>query len=100
MRIRERREALGLTQVELARRANIPQTSISHYEVGDREMGSTALLGLARALECSADYLLGLTDDPTSRNLPPGLTPDEQAVIEALRANDLLGAIRRIVREV
>lgn len=53
-------------------------------------------MAMARAFACSADYLLGLTDDPQTYNAA-GLTADEQAVIEAMRAADLLGAIRLIV---
>jgi hypothetical protein len=54
---------------------------------------------LARALECSADYLLELTDDPTPHHVPAGLSETEQRVIAALRADDRLGAIRLIVGE-
>jgi transcriptional regulator with XRE-family HTH domain len=87
------------TQTDLAEAAGLSQNAISNYERGGREAGSTAVAALARALECSADYLLGLTDDPTPVRGPPGLTEHEAAVVAALRADDLLRAIRLIVGE-
>ena len=83
-RIYERRKSLGLSQAAVARLAGIPQTSVSHYEMGNREMGAEALGRFAQALACSADYLLGLTDDPTPGHLPAGLTETEQKIVEAI----------------
>ena len=96
-RIYDLRDIRKWSQTELAERSGLSQNAISNYERGDREPGSTALAALARALECSADYLLGLTDDPTPGHLPAGLTETEQKIVEAIRADDLLGAIRLIV---
>lgn len=97
MRLRARRDDLGLSQQRLAQLSGVSQTAISNYEVGDREMGSAALISLAKALECSTDYLVGLTDNPNTVRPLSGLTEFEQAVIEALRASDRLEAIRLIV---
>lgn len=85
------------TQTELARLSGLSQNAISAYESGTKQAGGEAIAALARALECSADYLLGLTDDPTPQRGPPGLSEREAAVVSALRADDLLGAIRLIV---
>lgn len=99
MRLKQRREELGLSQQRLASLSGVSQTAISNYEVGEREMGNAALINLARALECSADYLLEMTDDPNQTAPAAELTRVEQEVIDALRANDRLGAIRAIVLE-
>ena len=85
------------TQTELAEAAGLSQNAISDYEGEKRQAGSVALAALSRALDCSADYLLGLTDDPTPQRGPPGLSTHEAAVVAALRADDRLGAIRLIV---
>jgi transcriptional regulator with XRE-family HTH domain len=64
--VRERR---GLTQVEIAQRAHLPQQAISRLERGERaHVRSDVLARLAIALETSADFLLGLceTDAPAS----------------------------------
>jgi transcriptional regulator with XRE-family HTH domain len=98
-RIYEIRKTRGLTQAALALRSGISQTAISNYELGEREMGSVAVAALARALECSADYLLGLTDDPTPRNALADLAPVEQSIVLALRTGDKLKAIKLIMGE-
>jgi len=55
--IARRRAACGWSQAELARRADIPRTSVSAIE-GDRLTPSvTAALALARVLECSVEEL-------------------------------------------
>jgi transcriptional regulator with XRE-family HTH domain len=56
----------GLTQEELAERAGLQQSAISHYEAGRREPNLANLRRLVWALGESADYLLATrrgTDD-------------------------------------
>jgi transcriptional regulator with XRE-family HTH domain len=96
-RIYELRISRKWTQTELAEAAGLSQNAISDYEGEKRQAGSTAIAAMARALECSSDYLLGLTDDPTPMYSPPGLNEHEAAVVAALRSDDRLGAIRLIV---
>ena len=58
-RLRTAREARGLSQSDLARRLGTPPSAIAHFE-GDRRKPSFAnVRAIARALEVSADYLLG-----------------------------------------
>ena len=67
-RIRTARERAGYSQRELAVMVHWERTLVARYErklVPDPR-GST-LIKLARALEVSTDYLLGLTDDPHAR---------------------------------
>jgi transcriptional regulator with XRE-family HTH domain len=60
-RLREAREARGMTQAELAGRAVIASVHVSHFETGVKPAPSAAtLVKLAGALQCSTDYLLGL----------------------------------------
>jgi transcriptional regulator with XRE-family HTH domain len=61
-RIRERRKTLGLSQEELAALVDTNQTQISRYEVGENDPTGETLAGLARALQTTTDYLLGLSD--------------------------------------
>lgn len=64
-RVRQLREAQQLTQRELADRVNMNHRSLSFLETG-RSMANAQLVSrLARELNVSADYLVGLTDDPT-----------------------------------
>lgn len=55
------REMRGMTQSEVARKADCDPRVICFYETGQRLPGAEALCGLSKALLVSADYLLGLT---------------------------------------
>lgn len=55
-RAKVRREELLLTQTQVAKRSGLKQPDISKIERGDIKK-TTELLGLARALECSPDWL-------------------------------------------
>ena len=58
-RVKESRLAIDLTQAELAKRAGLQESWISHFEVGRRKPSIRNLLKLSDALNVSADYLLG-----------------------------------------
>lgn len=63
-RIRAAREANGLSQGELAKAiGHAKQTQPSLWEAGKRLAPISELPGLAKALDTSTDFLLGLTDD-------------------------------------
>lgn len=64
-RIRERREALGLKQPELAELVGVHTVTISKWENNRSEPGQRSLEKLATALHTSRAYLLGDTNDPT-----------------------------------
>lgn len=63
-RLRSSRELRKLSQTELAERAGLPSTSISHFEAGARKPSFDNLRRLADTLEVTADYLLGRADTP------------------------------------
>lgn len=52
-RIRQRREALGLSQKELADRCDVTQQTISRIEMGAVLPRDTLKIELAKQLECS-----------------------------------------------
>ena len=58
-RLRLAREARELNQAELAERAGLQASAISHFETGTRKPSFANLKRLADALEVSTDYLLG-----------------------------------------
>ncbi len=65
-RLRDARERLrGLTQAQLAEKAGLPSTSISHFEntEGTRKPSFDNLRSLANALAVTTDYLLGRSND-------------------------------------
>jgi len=97
MRIRERRKALHLNQEELADITKISQSQISRYEQGDNDPSGEALIALAKGLHTSADYLLGIVDDPTPRFEHDDLEPKEREVINSWRRGDRMEAARMIL---
>ena len=61
-RIREVRQARGMSQVELARLLGVTKQSISNWENDNIQPSIEMLVKLARSLSVSADYLLGLEE--------------------------------------
>ena len=56
-RIRERREELGLSQAELARRLGVTQSTVGNYEAGISSPNGENLLRLFDCLETEPNYL-------------------------------------------
>lgn len=61
-RLKTRRKQLNWTQDQLAQIAGTTIANISNYEHGNQKPSANMLYRLAQALDCSIDYLLGLSD--------------------------------------
>jgi len=61
-RLKERREAKGLTQAELARRVGVGRDSYNKYERAGVQPANETLVLLAGTLDTTVDYLLGKSD--------------------------------------
>lgn len=59
LRIKARRNELGIKQAELAKAINVSQPTLSEYENGKYEPDSVTLKKLAQELETTVDYLVG-----------------------------------------
>lgn len=97
-RIRSRLSELGMTQSELSRRAQIPQTTVNGLILG-KSRTTPHLLRLAHELQTTAAYLTGETDDPHSELPEFVISGEERALISMLRSlrpKDK-AAVRRIV---
>ena len=66
-RLFEVREARGVTRRELAEMLHVTKTQISDIENGKSGTNLERFLQLCEFYQVSADYLLGITDDPTWR---------------------------------
>lgn len=71
-RLKEAMSERGLTGRELAAKAGTTEATVSRYAGGERHPdGFAVLAGLARALNVSSDYLLGLTNNPFAKGSLP-----------------------------
>ncbi len=64
--LKEIRLSKNLTQKQLATLIGSTERGIQRYEAGERKPNFDAIIALCNALEISADYLLGRTDNPNS----------------------------------
>ena len=62
-RLRTARLAANMRQVDLANKIGTNQAAITNYETGRLDISTAHLFRLARALNVTTDWLLGLTDD-------------------------------------
>lgn len=58
MSIKERRMAVGLTQVQLAKKMNVDQSAVSYWESGKTKPARKYHKKLAKTLGCTVDELL------------------------------------------
>ena len=65
--IRGLREDKDLTQSELGKIFNVNQITISQYERGTRALSIEMLVLYAKFFNVSADYIIGLTQNPTPK---------------------------------
>jgi len=61
-RLRQLREAAGLTQEQLATKANLPLGSLRNHEQGQRQPSWSAVVKLSKALGVSADVFSDCDD--------------------------------------
>ncbi|MGI2078454.1 S24 family peptidase [Shewanella putrefaciens] len=57
-RVKSRRDEIGLTQIQLAKKVGVSGVTISQWESGDYSPKGKNLYKLAEALECSPDWLI------------------------------------------
>ena len=90
--IRRRRDALGLSQAQLADRVGLIRTSITMIERGAQALQVHQLIDIAKALRVSPDKLL----DAVEVNQAP--EPNREEAAEALELLSDLEPIGRITR--
>lgn len=75
IRLKEMREAKGISQAELAEKIGVGISTVGMWESTSRIPGAKTLQRLIAYFGCSVDYLLGRTDElgaslPASQKLP------------------------------
>lgn len=85
-RILKLRQQQGWTQQELAEKAELERKSILRYENGQNAPNGRALIALASVFGVTADYLLGISDDPYPIAASDAdLSPLEREAVQAFR---------------
>ena len=78
-RIRQCRQAAGLTQGELAKEAGVSTSFIGHIERGSRVTSVDTLVNISNALKVSTDYLLAASlNSNYEMDMPLGLSERER----------------------
>ena len=80
------RKQRKLNQRKVAADLNISQALLSHYETGAREPGLDFVCRACRYYGVSADYLLGLSDNPGGIDSVVGALADLTAELDAVSA--------------
>ncbi len=61
-RIRDLREDMDISQLDMAKTLNVTQNTYGRYELGTRTMPIEVLYKIADYFDTSVDYLIGRTD--------------------------------------
>jgi transcriptional regulator with XRE-family HTH domain len=84
-RLRQLRHARGFTQEALAERLELGIRQIHRYERGLSDPAGDVVVRIARELNVTTDYLLGLSNDPAPGASTLDLTPTEELLLDAFR---------------
>ncbi len=85
-RIKELREECGLSLMALAKAIGVSDTAICKWENQLAEPKLSYIVRLADYFNCSADYLVGRSDDFGLVVQPNLLTPEDKAIIDVFHA--------------
>jgi transcriptional regulator with XRE-family HTH domain len=100
--IRARRNAIGLTQGDLAKAVGVTFQQVQKYELGANRVSFSRLAVIAQALDCRIMDLVGELDSGPAKAAPPGRTLAHLHVIGALEVLAAYAAapapVRRAVR--
>lgn len=96
-RLKATRELRGWSQRELATMCGFGEKQIWRYENGNSDPSAEHLTVIAKALEVSTDYLVGLVDEP--HKVWEGeeeLTAIERKLVNAVRGGRIVEALKFI----
>lgn len=83
-RLRKTRENRELSQSQLAQRAGMQPSAIAHFEAGRRKPSFDNVRALAKALEVTADFLLGTKTATTAFRDEDKLSSKDRLFIQNL----------------
>lgn len=98
-RLKRVRQDRGYTQEDLAEIVGVNLKQIGRHENGETEPDGIVVARYAQALSVSADYLLGISDEPNPDVQMSDLTRTERAILSALRRGERIEAIKIIAND-
>ena len=98
-RLKSAREGLALTQQQVADKARVSRSAVVHYEKGNVIPGGPELIGLAKALKVTPNYILSGSEGFFDSTAPEHALAARE-VDEYVRASQLLICMQVLDREV
>lgn len=98
-RLKTARLKHGLSQADLAQQIDAPPQQVQRWEKSSTAPTGETLKTLAKALNITSDYLLGLVENDKDYLKSEALSPIERRVIDALRRGDALEAVKHIIQQ-
>lgn len=98
-RLRQAREAKGLTQVQLSDALKVAKTLFGQYERGDRDPSLDRLKDVCRFLNVSSDWLLGLDDAMPAALLRPADEPPARGRADVLAREGAPAGLRALAED-
>ena len=86
LKIKERRQAVGITQEHIANILDVNPSHISNIECGRANPSLTALVKIANILQCSVDYFI--SGEYTFKNNGETTKPLDDKIMEKLKYCD------------
>lgn len=85
-RLKELREERGVSMMTLAKAIGVSDTAVCKWENQDSEPKLSYIIKLADYFNCSADYLIGRSDDFGGYIEQIRLTEEEEEILKIFRA--------------
>lgn len=82
-RLKELREARGLTLEQVGAYVGVNKATVQRYEIGNIDIKRNVAIKLAECLGTSPAYIMGWTDDPSAAT-SPAISGQLKALAEAL----------------
>ncbi len=98
-RLKQLRKARRYSQADMGKALGISQQMVAKWEQGDVEVTSDTLTRLARLLDCTTDWLLGLVENPEEHLTLRDLSADEWKLLDLYRRGALPQLIARLAAE-